>query len=539
MTVDKTRVFGCDTSHWTGIVDWNIARQAGMTFMIAKAMDGVTPTRYFVENYEGAKKAGIFTGMYSWLYDNTILSTTAQARAYADFYLKYPTDLPPTIDFEWTKPVNPDALTDLYAFLVKFEEYTGVKCMIYTAPAYWAQYGNNSAFFANYPLWIANYGVTKPSVPLPWTKYTLWQYTDREDGKLFGYPIDGEAMADMNYFNGTKEEFLSWIGKTEPEPLPEVPPVSETLPMFVGRVTTYALNVRSEPSPLSSRLNVLLWNAPVNVYEIKYIGTEVWGRLEQGWIALFYAGNYLTSWRKPLNMTNKVGYILPRVLSYAGPAIIAGSDAPRQNHPTIALDASWQAYIKALSQNREDVWELFSDQWVGPSKGLNGVGKLIYIPATWSFNVVQTTGNRSNGWVEIVAIDSTKAVPNVAAINHFTTPMLVSRMTTTTKTGDWCDYPLKNGVTNPWVSLNDPILGVGGFLWIPEIYVTTSCVIGTTLNIRSEPTTTATKLGTYAPTQVVEIFDVKNEGNNTWGKTNQGWICLRFGSTYYTNWKIR
>jgi len=540
--VDKTKVFGCDTSHWTGIVDWNVAKQQGMTFMIAKAMDGVNPTKYFVENYEGAKKAGIFTGMYSWLYDNSILSTQAQARAYADLYLKYPTDLPPTIDFEWTKPTNPD-WNDLYDFLVRFEQYTGVKCMIYTAPSYWNQYGSTSTFYKSYPLWLANYGVTSPSLVNPWgNEYKLWQFTDREDGKMFGYPTTGEAMADMNYFNGSMEQFLAWIGNEVS--VPEVPvepevPVVDSLPIFTVTVSTYALNIRTEPNPLATRLGVLLWNNRVDIYEVRYINNDVWGRTKTGWIALYYVGNYLTTWRKPLTLVNKIAYVLPRILSYSGPAIIAGSDAPKQNHPSIALDSGWQNWIKAQSQNREDVWALFSDQWVGPSKGINGNGKLVYIPATWSFNVVQTTGRVSNGWVEVVCIDSTKGIPDISKVNHYTTPTLVSRMTTTTQTGEWCDYPPKKGVTNPWISLNDPIIGLTGTLWLPEAYLTTSCIIATTLNIRTDAGTAFESVGQYQKGQVVNIYDVKNEGNNMWGKTDRGWICLKFGATYYTNWKVR
>lgn len=214
MIVDKTRVFGCDTSHWTGIVNWNVARQQGMTFMIAKALDGISVTRYFVENYEGAKKAGIFTGMYTWMYDGSVYKTADQAKAYADMWRKYPTDLPPTVDFEWSRPVNPDK-NDLWDFVKRFEDATGVKPMIYTAPSYWITYGSADVVWNQYDLWMANYGVSVPMAVKPWNgAYKLWQFTDRADGKQFGYPAGGEAMADMNYFNGDKEAFMRWIKKS-------------------------------------------------------------------------------------------------------------------------------------------------------------------------------------------------------------------------------------------------------------------------------------------------------------------------------------
>jgi len=410
---------------------------------------------------------------------------------------------------------------------------------------WWAQYPDPTRYFAGVTTWeelktrLDNPVLLKPfnAGACPGT-VKMWQFSG-DFLILEGCLRD----IDVNLFYGTVDELKAFFGSggevvvaepVEPEPEPVV-----SAPLFIATVTTWLLNVRKDALASSVKVGSMFWGAKAAVYELAYEGTNVWGRTLTGWVALLYNGSYYTDWRKPVVSTNKIGYVLPRVLSYAGPAIIAGSDGPKQNHPTFALDASWQNFIKAQSFNREDVWALFSDQWVGPSKGLNGVGKLIYIPATWSFNVVSLTGNRANGWVEIVAIDMRKGVPAVGSVNHAATPTLVSRMTTTTKDGGWCDYPLKNGMPSPWVCLNDPILSLTGTLWIPEEFVTTSCVVGTTLNIRSGAGTSYAAVGQYTQGQVVEVFDVKNEGNNMWGKTDRGWICLRYGATYYSNWKIR
>lgn len=215
-TVDKSRVFGVDTSHWSGVVDWSKAKSAGVTFMIGKAVDGASgPVRFFTENYEGAKKAGIYTGAYAWLYDSNVISIASQVAAMAKIVKEFPCELPPTIDFEWTRPVNPDK-GDLYEYLVQFEDKTGIKPMIYTAPSYWLTYGDKGSFWSKYDLWIANYGVTEPMAVTPWgSNWRLWQFSDRVASAEFGYPRDGEQSADVNYFNGTNEAFLKWIGRTE------------------------------------------------------------------------------------------------------------------------------------------------------------------------------------------------------------------------------------------------------------------------------------------------------------------------------------
>jgi len=50
----------------------------------------------------------------------------------------------------------------------------------------------------------------------------------------------------------------------------------------------------------------------------------------------------------PTPETAHVGWLKPRYV-FNGPAIIAGSDAPKNNHPTIALGTSEQAYIKHIN----------------------------------------------------------------------------------------------------------------------------------------------------------------------------------------------
>lgn len=223
-TVDKNRVFGLDTSHWSGVIDWHKAKAAGVTFMIAKAVDGAYgPVRYFVENINGAKKAGIYTGAYAWLYDSNVIPIAKQVEAMAKILETCECELPPTIDFEWTKPVNPDK-GDLYEYLIQFERRTGKKPMIYTAPSYWMTYGDPGAFWDRYDLWIANYGVTEPMRVAPWgNKWILWQFSDKVSSAEFGYPKGGESSADVNYFNGDNAAFLKWIGRlgevTEPAEL--------------------------------------------------------------------------------------------------------------------------------------------------------------------------------------------------------------------------------------------------------------------------------------------------------------------------------
>src|SRR5512146_139615 len=62
-------VQGIDVSAWQGDIDWLKARAAGTQFAFIKATEGgdhLDPK--FLENWEGAKRAGIARGAYHFLY---------------------------------------------------------------------------------------------------------------------------------------------------------------------------------------------------------------------------------------------------------------------------------------------------------------------------------------------------------------------------------------------------------------------------------------------------------------------------------------
>jgi GH25 family lysozyme M1 (1,4-beta-N-acetylmuramidase) len=72
----------------------------------------------------------------------------------------------------------------------------GRKPMIYTNATSWSATGNTMEFAkAKYPLWVAEWGVSRPSVPANnWAgrSYSVWQYTS--SGRVAG--ISGRV--DMN-----------------------------------------------------------------------------------------------------------------------------------------------------------------------------------------------------------------------------------------------------------------------------------------------------------------------------------------------------
>src|SRR5262249_19644402 len=68
-TAHTMPIQGIDVSYWQGDIDWEKVRDAGVSFTYIKATEGgdrIDPK--FLENWEGAKRAGIARGAYHFIY---------------------------------------------------------------------------------------------------------------------------------------------------------------------------------------------------------------------------------------------------------------------------------------------------------------------------------------------------------------------------------------------------------------------------------------------------------------------------------------
>ena len=175
------------------------ASAAGAAFVFIKASEAVYLDPDFVRNWAQCR-GKLYRSAYH--YFRWQFSPIDQARFFAGVLAKDPGELPPVIDFESRSgvPDRVSAVSRLEQFVSEFERITGRQLMIYTGPSYWKEYGSTAAHWAARPLWVANYGVTVPSVPAPWATWTFWQYTDKGPGLAFG----AESLnIDMNWYQGS------------------------------------------------------------------------------------------------------------------------------------------------------------------------------------------------------------------------------------------------------------------------------------------------------------------------------------------------
>jgi lysozyme len=187
---------GIDVSAWQGKIDWAKAQANGAAFAFIKSSQQLFSDRCFPVNWQGARSAGLPRGAYHYLTWDA--PSQSQARFFSRLLKNDPGELSPVVDFEETAGCPGDAAALLGIFMEEVEAALGRSCMVYTSPGFWQAHGNRDPFFAKRPLWLAHWGVGRPSVPQPWNNYTFWQFTNKGDGPAFGVSSRG---VDCSYAN--------------------------------------------------------------------------------------------------------------------------------------------------------------------------------------------------------------------------------------------------------------------------------------------------------------------------------------------------
>ncbi|HJP88977.1 MAG TPA: glycoside hydrolase family 25 protein [Candidatus Limnocylindrales bacterium] len=196
---------GIDISHWQGAVDFSKVKGAGYKFVIAKTSEGIGYTDANWSKYKsGAQAQGLaVTGYHFARPDGNPTKPKEEADWYVSQLKLQPGMLIPALDLERGGGLTPTALTNwVQAWLDEVYLQTGVRPMIYTSPYFWRTNLNDTRKFADQGynvVWVAHWGVSKPTVPgSNWggKGWTFWQYG--------GGPVPGiSGNVDLDYYNGT------------------------------------------------------------------------------------------------------------------------------------------------------------------------------------------------------------------------------------------------------------------------------------------------------------------------------------------------
>ncbi len=197
----KGAAIGVDVSRFQETIDWTSVGGYGVRFAFVQASRGtgfdcdVVPDNcgadlYYASNYAAARAAGIRVGAYHRVFidPEPIDALKVDARAEADLFTSIVGtlrrgDLLPALDvespFDGASPVQ--VRVWIKTWVKRVRKTLGVRPIIYTNTTSWAATDDTTKFARKgHPLWVANWGVSKPSVPAGnWggRGWSIWQYT--------------------------------------------------------------------------------------------------------------------------------------------------------------------------------------------------------------------------------------------------------------------------------------------------------------------------------------------------------------------------
>ncbi len=185
--------WGIDVSNNNGPVNWKAVRRDGASFAVVKATEGqdyIDPT-FNRKQLQAITKAGLVPGVYHYLRPRADRKGSreaawfTQAIGQAGYGKGF---LPPVLDVEETTLGPAETCRYVGSFLRLVRKNLGVKAIVYTFPSFAATNFASCSWIGKYPLWIAHIGVSAPTIPAPWGKHLIWQYT--WSGKVAGVAGD-------------------------------------------------------------------------------------------------------------------------------------------------------------------------------------------------------------------------------------------------------------------------------------------------------------------------------------------------------------
>jgi lysozyme len=256
-----TYVKGVDVSGWNPAVDWVKLRSQDIRFAIMKSTEGTDYfSKYFDQQWAGAKAAGILRGSYHFL--RAAIDGVQQA----DFFLSKVNiqdgDLPPVLDLEGGNnkgATNAQFITNAQKWLERVEAKTGRRPIVYSTASFLqtslTRNGQPPAWAKNYKTWVAQYFNShsadtgaQPIQPAGWGEWIIWQYSGDKltlDGIYQDEARTTLMHVDLNAYRYSIEELYK-LAKANPSdaiatPPTPTPPTPTPVPPQPGALTTYTI----------------------------------------------------------------------------------------------------------------------------------------------------------------------------------------------------------------------------------------------------------------------------------------------------------
>lgn len=195
---------GIDVSAWQGDIDFEQVKNAGISIVYIKSSEGfsfVDP--YFEQNYTNAKNAGLSVGFYHYVTARSVDEAVSQANFFVSTVAGKSPDCKLAMDFESFGNLGTDAINQIaLTFMQNVQSLSGKDVIIYSD-----EYNASNTFddLSNYPLWVAQYEVSEPTVSANWNSWAGWQYTDQGEIPGISAYVDRDKFTDAVFLDDKSE----------------------------------------------------------------------------------------------------------------------------------------------------------------------------------------------------------------------------------------------------------------------------------------------------------------------------------------------
>jgi GH25 family lysozyme M1 (1,4-beta-N-acetylmuramidase) len=203
--IDPTWAKGIDVSHWKPVQDWETLAGAGLSFIGAKATQGLYKVDSALRAHRNGFRQQPFVQVFYYHY-GTNANAAKEAEHLIDTIGPLRDNERLVLDNEGSNPRPVGWLTDFFTVLLKANPDRPP--MLYGSERIWQLIGNPDWPLAkNVRLMLARYNDQglEPVVPKPWAtlgrSWDFWQFTDGgQTGPAYSCP--GVGACDASYFNG-------------------------------------------------------------------------------------------------------------------------------------------------------------------------------------------------------------------------------------------------------------------------------------------------------------------------------------------------
>lgn len=371
---------------------------------------------------------------------------------------------------------------------------------------------------------------------------SLYEYTT-VSGRKWGLTAKGWICMDYVTLDGSPEatkpettEPTTAPAETEPTKPAETQP-AETKPTvtLTGTVNTNGLNVRKAAGVASPKAATLNQGAKVTVYEQITKDSAPWGRIDQGWVCMYYIDldNQTSTDSKPSETAIASG----TVSSTTGLNVRSGPGTENSRVASLNPGAKVSIYeektVSGLTWGR-----IGEKRWI--------CLQYVTLDKTVQTDTVKPTEPAKPA--EPTA-PTTPAKPAESAV----TGKVTSHTALNVRTGPGTSYKA-DGMLNPGASVTvyeqKTASGlawgrIGENRWVCMSYITldtqgstgSAAAEGeiksqTALNVRSGPGLSYPRVGSLNPGDKVKIYETKAVNGTLWGRCDKGWLCTDYVGLY-------